>query len=165
MGGPGDRDKFARSVKDFNGGFRLVRCTDAIERALDERHRNIFINVYLRPPRRSLPPSFQLVKVGFIVNIDFEDRPSPLQHSLISATQHAGFHLGLTLNPSVAMFPLLKWNLSSLAHSETGCGVQEHCFLTYASIKPIPIKPLNFNPGVANLCTADILDFRKSRST
>ena len=43
MVGPGDRDEFARSVKDFNGGFRLVRYTDAVDSALDERHRNIFI--------------------------------------------------------------------------------------------------------------------------
>jgi len=31
--------------------------------------------------------------------------------------------------------------------------------------KPISIEQLNLNPGVAKLCTADILDFRKSRST
>jgi len=42
--------------------------------------------------------------VGFIVNIDFEDRPSSLPHSFILAAQHAGLQLILTHNPSVAIF-------------------------------------------------------------
>jgi hypothetical protein len=88
---------------------------------LDVRHRNIFINVYLSTLLWVLTPSPQLAKVVFFVNIDFEDRPSPLPHSLISAVQHAGLHLSLTHNASVAMFPLLKEKFSSLAHSETGC--------------------------------------------
>jgi hypothetical protein len=38
MVSPGNRDELARSVKDFNGGFRLVRYIDAIDRELDARH-------------------------------------------------------------------------------------------------------------------------------
>ena len=62
MVGPGDRHEFARSVKDFNGGFRLIRCTDAVERALDERHRNILIidaenhAVWIRPIEQDKKP-------------------------------------------------------------------------------------------------------------
>ena len=41
MVGPGDWDEFARSVKDLYGCYHLVGYTDAVERALDERHRKL----------------------------------------------------------------------------------------------------------------------------